>query len=628
MYGAERHIHIMINTLDMETFNDNNTVIPYCICFVLEDEIYMFYYKNENESLVIECLQKIYHKTKQKYVEFYIHNINFDGMLIIDELTKNKIFFSLKSRGTNLYYIDVIFMGITIKFRCSYKILPISLRSLGDYEKIGKSFFPYKFVNKKNLNYIGKIPDIFFWENINDHNEFSKNKNFFDLKNESLTYCKNDVLLLQKILKNILPIINNQYKYILNSTYSSASLSHKIFFKKYNNKNILEKISTKNELYIKNSYFGGRCEVFGNLLNNEHIKYFDFSGMYGQCMNESFHNGKASYYINSDYTLPGFHTILYNSENFDIPILPYHSETGKLIFTNGTKIGTFWFEEIKLFVENGGIVINTLNSYIYEKYEKTFDKFIDNFNEIKKKNGYYKLFGKLMINSLYGSMALKNENVFLYTTFSEKEFYYIIRNVNTKNFYNVNNVYFIYIINDYKSKNFFIDKNFNQEKSIRNISYASAISSKARIKLYNAIKDVIRDGGRILYCDTDSIFAAYPKNNQNTFFNQTEWLKFYSDGVFMAPKTYMLKNDIIEIKIKGVNTATHLSLDCYNDIKNKFYEDKFLLFDNQLNFKRSNFYLKQLYNSKKIFLNSYDKRIFIENKSKTKPLIINTDPYI
>jgi hypothetical protein len=118
-------------------------------------------------------------------------------------------------------------------------------------------------------------------------------------------------------------------------------MSHKLFYKNYNFKNISEKIFKKDEEYIRNSYFGGRCEVFGNPYDNEHIKYFDFSGMYGQCMMEKFHNGKGSYYLNSDYNLPGFHSIEYKSNLNFLPVLPSRSENGKLIFTNGDNIGTY-----------------------------------------------------------------------------------------------------------------------------------------------------------------------------------------------------------------------------------------------------------------------------------------------
>jgi hypothetical protein len=81
--------------------------------------------------------------------------------------------------------------------------------------------------------------------------------------------------------------------------------------------------------------------VFGNIYNTEHIKYFDFSGMYGQCMMEKFHNGRGGYSTNSDYNLPGFHTIEYKSDMEFLPVLPRRSESGKLLFANGGATGTF-----------------------------------------------------------------------------------------------------------------------------------------------------------------------------------------------------------------------------------------------------------------------------------------------
>jgi hypothetical protein len=52
-----------------------------------------------------------------------------------------------------------------------------------------------------------------------------------------------------------------------------------------------------------------------------------------------------------------------------------------------------------------------------------------------------------------------------------------------------------------------------KEKEIEsNVSIAATITSKARIKLFKAYKSVIKEGGRLLYSDTDSIFAAYERN--------------------------------------------------------------------------------------------------------------------
>lgn len=47
-----------------------------------------------------------------------------------------------------------------------------------------------------------------------------------------------------------------------------------------------------------------------------------------------------------------------------------------------------------------------------------------------------------------------------------------------------------------------------------NVIYASMITAKARILLWKHLTGVTKSGGRLLYCDTDSIFAAYPKNKK------------------------------------------------------------------------------------------------------------------
>jgi hypothetical protein len=93
-------------------------------------------------------------------------------------------------------------------------------------------------------------------------------------------------------------------------------------------------------VYIRKAYYGGRCEVFGNTHDDEHIKYFDFSGMYAQCMQELFHFGKSSVEKTNNFDKAGFYNIEYES-NFDfLPILPCHYN-GKLMFANGRNNGTF-----------------------------------------------------------------------------------------------------------------------------------------------------------------------------------------------------------------------------------------------------------------------------------------------
>ena len=244
----------------------------------------------------------------------------------------------------------------------------------------------------------------------------------FDLKEITIAYCINDVVLTRLVLINVIKIINEERVGLLRNCFSAASVSHKLFFRKYNIKRIPQGMLKENDVFARKAYFGGRCEVFGNLRSGEKVKYYDFSGMYGQCMLEKFHNGEGKYYIGGDYNIPGFHTIEYESCCEFLPVLPRHSSQGKLLFTNGRGVGTFWFEEIQLFVKMGGLVLATKCSYVYDKYEEVFIDFVNKFTELRKRGGYYKVFGKLTINSLYGSMALRADDTLSHVVFSEEEF--------------------------------------------------------------------------------------------------------------------------------------------------------------------------------------------------------------
>jgi hypothetical protein len=56
---------------------------------------------------------------------------------------------------------------VTILFRDSLKLLPASLRELGAHFSVEtqKGFFPYNFMTKETLTYIGCKPDIKFYPN-------------------------------------------------------------------------------------------------------------------------------------------------------------------------------------------------------------------------------------------------------------------------------------------------------------------------------------------------------------------------------------------------------------------------------------------------------------------------------
>jgi DNA polymerase elongation subunit (family B) len=112
-----------------------------------------------------------------------------------------------------------------------------------------------------------------------------------------------------------------------------------------------------------------------------------------------------------------------------------------------------------------------------------------------------------MINSLYGRFGM-----------GEKDTYSIIVNYEDIDKYSDLEMISLKKINNKVMLTFEIDNKLKKELNIKNrktknnISIASSITSKSRLKLYKAQESVIANHGRVLYSDTDSIFASYSKN--------------------------------------------------------------------------------------------------------------------
>ena len=356
--------------------------------------------------------------------------------------------------------------------------------------------FPYKFINKDNLNYIGEIPSKFYFNSEKDYLEFIKINKILDIKKYTIYYCNNDIDITINFLINIKNILKN-FKIKIENSFSAPSIALKIFQKNFNNDIIKTSYNNLIEKFARNSYFGGRCEVYGNALSNENIFHFDFSGMYAQCMSEKFPFGKHSYNIYvKDFDKPGIYRIEYNSINTIIPILPHHRLIdNKLMFTNGKMIGAFWYEEILLFIKYGGIIEKILYSLTFEKYDYVFKEYVDFFTKLRLKSKEYNVFSKLMINSLYGRLGMnKIENhSFIYKKENMSD---IIKKIDIISYKELNNIVIINAKINKKLKNVI---NIKEQNIKNNIVIASAITSKGRIKLYEAQQSVIKNNGRLLY---------------------------------------------------------------------------------------------------------------------------------
>jgi hypothetical protein len=119
----------------------------------------------------------------------YAHNLSsFDGILIIKVLYKLfgvKPLFKENKIMCFKIFKDVIINGENKKqsfyFKCSLVLLPLSLVKLIKSLSINipKLAYPYKFINKDNLNYEGDIPSYCFYKDILKYDEYLELSNKF-----------------------------------------------------------------------------------------------------------------------------------------------------------------------------------------------------------------------------------------------------------------------------------------------------------------------------------------------------------------------------------------------------------------------------------------------------------------
>jgi DNA polymerase type B, organellar and viral len=173
--------------MDLETRLINNIMVPYAVGIYDGNESFSFFitdYKNPDEMMI----DAIEHLMKRKYHNYkvYFHNFsNFDGIFLLKILTSLSDKINIIIRDGRI--LDIKFKFATknyvLYFRDSYLLLPSSLKDLAfNFNVKNKGLFPYKFVNEKNLNSKGSVPNINYFEDnikLDEYNEY-KTKFIYD----------------------------------------------------------------------------------------------------------------------------------------------------------------------------------------------------------------------------------------------------------------------------------------------------------------------------------------------------------------------------------------------------------------------------------------------------------------
>lgn len=277
------------------------------------------------------------------------------------------------------------------------------------------------------------------------------------------------------------------------------------------------KILHEQKKAIRTAYAGGRNEYIQIPQNTNPLYSVDFNMMYYNCFNDRFLTGAIQKENAEKIDKPGFYYIRYESINMEYPILyQLNKHTEQNVYCNGIGEGLFWYEEIELFVNEGGIIHKIFYRYVGETYINNYAPYIAEISLYKTKKVI-----KALANNLYGKLAMKD---FFYKCILLEEEEFLLKNVN-------NTVgrwikwYDYYICEDIL---------YTTYSDYTDIVTAAALTSKARIKLFCLIKN-LKNVVTICLLNTDEIIFTCEKI-PSFLYNEMYKLQKIEYKVFEAKK--------------------------------------------------------------------------------------------
>jgi len=298
-------------------------------------------------------------------------------------------------------------------------------------------------------------------------------------------YCAHDCLSLYQILQIFSDVIKDIGGVIGYTLPSTALKTFRFAFQK-------EPFKTYhpfNRMFREGAYYGGRCEIFRHLMPPEDAPFYlyDVNSLYPSVMKGNKY--PIGYPVKVEYgdanecrgQVGIMECHVYAPEDHYVPLLPYHRFDGKLLFPLGEWKGMYDFSLIEKALDLG-YLIDPIRAWEFES-DYIFDDYVDTFYPMKLKNkGNAKgEVAKLLMNSLYGKYAEKSERQeyvmegdFLGLEPMDLTFGYATRKYRQYSAYHLPAI------------------------SIR-------VTALAQICLFNYIQDIVAQGGRVYYCDTDSV---------------------------------------------------------------------------------------------------------------------------
>jgi hypothetical protein len=438
--------------------------------------------------------------------------------------------------------------------------------------KIKKGYFPYSFVNKNNLNYIGDKPSKDFYNNISELEYNKIKKNNWNLKKETLDYLKSDVEGLLEVLTKFSLNIFSKYQLNITKFKTLPSLVLAVYRSSYIPSHLvkdLKMVKGEVEREIRTSYFGGNVDVFINSISNGYL--YDVNSQYSTAMLNDMPIGEPVLsletnlnlifgFVYGEITCPDEHSL-------QVPFIQYKDPFGRMNECPRGKFKRLIFSEEIKYALKFGYTINIEYCYQFKRGKDLFKDYVLDHYEIKKnsKDPIQRAVAKLFLNSLYGRLGMRDiDNTMKIVDKSEAE--YLDKNTNVSILSELTNdkylVKYSGLINSklrkaYKkdplvtietnkkkeySKTELRSSGLNKTISIPSaVHIAAAITSYARM-IINEYKNI--PGNPCVMSDTDSVVLTKPLHNKHIG-GELGLLKLeqiIKEGIFLRKKLYYIKN--------------------------------------------------------------------------------------
>jgi hypothetical protein len=559
-------------TMDLETRAIDGIMTAYAACIYDGQNKTSFYLEDylNSDQMLVTAIESLLRKKYNQY-KVYIHNFsNFDSIFMLRVLSNMKLIIRPIIRDGRMIELKISWKKYSVYFRDSYLLLPSSLKKLAiNFDVSIKGIFPYEFVNKKEipLSYRGPVPAREFYKNLSreEYNSIIKNTSpmdTWDLREETIKYCEQDVITLYQVISKFSEQIFILFRTDIVKYPTLPSLAFAIYRNKFIGDARIPLIHGAIYEFLVKGYTGGSVDVYKS--KGENIYRYDVNSLYPFVMrNYPMPVGNITYFegdINkiNPKSFGIFEVEVTSPKEINIPLLQTRIKTNsvsKTVSPLGNWTGVYFSEEIYNAMAHG-YTFKIIRGYTFDR-GYIFKDYVDFLYDLKvnsPKGTPDYIIAKLLLNSLYGRFGMNPhcENHLI---------------INSKDFLEFQNNNIITNVVDLKNGreliSFFEENEWNEAESKKSLNISvvisSAVTSSARIHMsqFKAMRDIT-----LYYTDTDSIDIdkALPDKYVGRELGLMKLEHIFDEAIFLAPKVYGgITNEYELVRVKGLKN--HISFE-------------------------------------------------------------------